>query len=306
MTAHASDSQTRTEQLAAEAFIYGFPLVFDLQEVERFTRVGLGALAPAPLNVFSHATTLAGPQDTFVSINNDTIYSIAHSTPAAARCAWTSLTPTAATTCCSSSTPGRTTSPTSADARQGPTPARSCWCRPAGTERAPDGATVIRLPTAVASIVGRWAVDGEDDLPAVRALQAAADADGERRRRRAPRARPARARGPRVLRAHARVDAGVPAGGARPRVPASASSRSACSPRTRRTPATDSEFDGGAAHGPGSGARAPGAGDQARFQPAPERLEPDLPRLRLQPRLLRGGRARRAAVEAPRRPAPAT
>ena len=67
MTAHASDSQTRTEQLAAEAFIYGFPLVFDLQEVERFTHVGLGALAPAPLNVFSHATTLAGPQDTFVS-----------------------------------------------------------------------------------------------------------------------------------------------------------------------------------------------------------------------------------------------
>jgi hypothetical protein len=30
---------------------------------------------------------------------------------------------------------------------------------------------VIRCPTAIASIVGRWAVDGEADLPAVRALQ---------------------------------------------------------------------------------------------------------------------------------------
>ena len=36
---------------------------------------------------------------------------------------------------------------------------------------APADATVIRLPTAIASIVGRWAVDGEADLPAVRELQ---------------------------------------------------------------------------------------------------------------------------------------
>jgi len=81
MTAPVRGSQARIDELAelaAEAFIYGFPLVFDLQEVERFTRVGMGALAAAPLNVFSHATSLAGPKDTFVSINNDTIYSIAN------------------------------------------------------------------------------------------------------------------------------------------------------------------------------------------------------------------------------------
>jgi hypothetical protein len=36
---------------------------------------------------------------------------------------------------------------------------------------APPGATVIRFPTAVATILGRWAVDGESDLPAVRKLQ---------------------------------------------------------------------------------------------------------------------------------------
>jgi hypothetical protein len=34
----------------------------------------MGSLDAAPFNVFSHATDLAGPKDTFVSINNDTVY----------------------------------------------------------------------------------------------------------------------------------------------------------------------------------------------------------------------------------------
>ena len=63
--------------LAAEAYVYGFALVFDLQAVGHFTRDGMGSLAPAPANIFSHAMKLAGPDDRFVSINNDTIYSIA-------------------------------------------------------------------------------------------------------------------------------------------------------------------------------------------------------------------------------------
>lgn len=35
----------------------------------------------------------------------------------------------------------------------------------------PAGATVIRFPTTIASIVGRWAVSGDDELPVVHALQ---------------------------------------------------------------------------------------------------------------------------------------
>ena len=42
---------------------------------------------------------------------------------------------------------------------------------PGWDDLAPDGHTVIRFPTVVASIVGRWAVAGDDDLPAVHALQ---------------------------------------------------------------------------------------------------------------------------------------
>ena len=46
-------------ELAAEAFIYGFPLVFDLQEVHRIVRQGLGSVPPTPLNRFGHAASLA-------------------------------------------------------------------------------------------------------------------------------------------------------------------------------------------------------------------------------------------------------
>jgi hypothetical protein len=61
--------------LATEAYIYGFPLIFDLQMVSG--QAELGMIAPAPFNSFSHASRLAGPDDRFVSINNDTIYSLA-------------------------------------------------------------------------------------------------------------------------------------------------------------------------------------------------------------------------------------
>ena len=66
-------------ELAADAFIYGYPLVYDLGEVGRIARHGLGAVPPTPFNTFGHATPLAGPDETFVSINNDTLYSMANS-----------------------------------------------------------------------------------------------------------------------------------------------------------------------------------------------------------------------------------
>ena len=62
--------------LAADAYVDGFPLIFDLSEVGSVAREGLGSLAPAPFNSFGHASMLAGPSDRFVSINNDTIYKI--------------------------------------------------------------------------------------------------------------------------------------------------------------------------------------------------------------------------------------
>ncbi len=161
---------TRTE-LAAQAYIYGFPLVFNLDQVNRYVHDGVGANPAAPFNTFSHARTLAGPADTFVTINNDTVYSMAQIDlsvgPVALHVpdtdgryyvlqfvdAWTNN---------FAYVGHRATGTKSGDFLLVP----PTWT---GTPAAQT--TVIRFPTTVASIVGRWACGGDDDLPAVHALQ---------------------------------------------------------------------------------------------------------------------------------------
>ena len=159
--------------LAAEAYVYGFALVADVSQVDRFTRKGIGALSPALFNAFSHATALAGPGDRFVSINNDTVYSIAQVDvgggpvllrvpDAAGRYyvlqfvdAWTN----------NFAYVGRRATGTAAGS--------FLLVRPGWRGDASAGARVIEFPTEVGTIVGRWACAGPDDLPAVAALQRA-------------------------------------------------------------------------------------------------------------------------------------
>ena len=174
MTEHASSEHRAV--LASEAFVVGFPLVFDLEQVDRFTRVGMGALPATPYNVFGHARKLAGPGDAFVSINNDTVYSIAQvdlgagpillSVPDAGERyhvlqfvdAWTNNFAYVGT-------------------RATGNRAGEFLLVPPGWQREhPEGVAsptvpVIHFPTRIATIVGRWAVDGEDDLPAAHRLQ---------------------------------------------------------------------------------------------------------------------------------------
>jgi hypothetical protein len=61
---------------AAEAFLDGFPTVFDRGQAAWFSCKGISALPAAPFTVLSHAVAPAGPRDTFVSVNNDTSYSV--------------------------------------------------------------------------------------------------------------------------------------------------------------------------------------------------------------------------------------
>src|SRR6202012_1123734 len=159
-------------ELAGQAYVYGFPLVFDLEQVQRFSEHGMGSVPPAPFNTFAPATQLAGPPDTFVSINNDTVYSIAQldvsGGPVRLRVpdadgryyvlqfidAWTN----------NFAYVGH---------RATGTDAATFLLVPAGWDGTPKpGETVIHLPTHVATIIGRWAVAGEADMPAVRELQA--------------------------------------------------------------------------------------------------------------------------------------
>ncbi len=170
-TDEAAQTTTDLRALTAEAFVYGFALVFNVGQVDRFAREGLGAMPRAPWNGFTHARDLAGPQDTFVSINNDTLYSMA--------------------VLDLSGGPLRLDVPDAADRyyvlqfvdawtnnfayvgrRATGTAAASFWIVPPGFEGdPPDDAAVIHAPTMLAVIVGRWAVTGADDLPAVHRLQ---------------------------------------------------------------------------------------------------------------------------------------
>ncbi len=71
----ASDVSIR--DLAAEAYLYYYPLVENLAQVGRYVSTGVGSNPAAPFNAFSHAQKLADASDTFVTINNDTVYSMA-------------------------------------------------------------------------------------------------------------------------------------------------------------------------------------------------------------------------------------
>src|SRR4029453_4878050 len=163
-----------TEQVkeGAEVYIYGYPLVYDLQEVATFLSAEDKSLPiHAPYNAFAAARALIGPETKFVSPNNDTLYLIGQ-----------------------------------CDVRQGPVVLHvpdtqdryyvlqfvDAWSnnfayigrRATGTAEAeflltdsaydgpvPDGMTVVAAPSGVFTIVGRVQVDGEADLPAVQALQ---------------------------------------------------------------------------------------------------------------------------------------
>jgi hypothetical protein len=156
---------------AAAVYVYGYPLVYDLQEVANFVEGGGSLPMQAPYNAFGSARRLLGPETKFVSPNNDTLY-------VGGQC----------------------------DVRQGPLVLQvpdtgdryyvlqfvDAWTnnfayvgrRATGTAEAeylltdrdydgpvPDGMTVVAAPTGVFTIVGRVQLNGEADLPAVHALQ---------------------------------------------------------------------------------------------------------------------------------------
>ena len=166
-----STSATGGPAQTTEAYLYGFPLVFNLDQVTRYVTEGVGANPAAPFNTFSHARKLAGPQDTFVTINNDTVYSMAqldlsvgpvtlHVPDTAGRYyvlqfvdAWTNN---------FAYVGHRATGTEEGDFLLVP---------PGWEGEFPQHHTVIRFPTTVASIVGRWSVASDDDLPTVHLLQ---------------------------------------------------------------------------------------------------------------------------------------
>ncbi|MEU6237902.1 DUF1254 domain-containing protein [Kitasatospora sp. NPDC047058] len=165
-------NQPELEALAADAYVYGYPLVSALTMVERFTEGGIGTLPAAPFNRLGHATRLAGPEDPFVSVNNDTVYSIAQldlsEGPQVLR-----VPDTAGAYHVLQFVGAWTDNFAYVGRRATGTGAQTWLIVPPGWHgTTADHEHVIVAPTRVATIVGRFACTGPDDLPRVRALQA--------------------------------------------------------------------------------------------------------------------------------------
>ena len=167
--ADADQKASTTEQLAAAAFLYYYPLVENLAQVGRYVTTGIGSNPAAPFNSFSHARKLADASDTFVTINNDTVYSMAQldlsvgplrvDVPATGDRyyvlqfvdAWTNNIAYVGTRATGNEAGSFVVVP------------------PSWTGSVPDGQR-IDATTDIVSIVGRFACDGPDDISNVSAL----------------------------------------------------------------------------------------------------------------------------------------
>jgi hypothetical protein len=154
-----------------DAYLYYYPLVENLRQVRRYLTTGVGSNPVAGPNSFSHARNLAGPQDTFVTINNDTVYSMAQLDLSVGPVlldvpdtgdryyvmqlvdAWTNNIAYVGT---------RAT---------GNRAGRFVVVPPGWDGDLPAGVPTIPASTTIVSIVGRIACTGPDDIPAVVALQ---------------------------------------------------------------------------------------------------------------------------------------
>ncbi|MFG2845246.1 DUF1254 domain-containing protein [Kitasatospora sp. NPDC048296] len=165
-------NQPELEALAADAYVYGYPLVAALTMVERFAKGGLGTLPAEQFNHFSHATRLARPGDQFVSVNNDTIYSIAQLDLSEGPLVL-HVPDTAGAYYVLQFIDAWTDNVAYLGRRATGTDAQTWLIVPPDWHGTPsDPSRVIELPTTVGTVVGRFACAGPGDLPRVKALQA--------------------------------------------------------------------------------------------------------------------------------------
>ena len=163
---------TERAKLAAEAFLYGYPLVYNMHEIAKFPAgPNLAGSEALPYNTFGYARKLLDPSAEFVSPNNDTLYLVAmcdvrngplvlHVPDTHDRYyvlqfvdAWTN----------NFAYIGRRATGT-AEARY--------LLAPHGyAGPAPEGMPIVRAPSGLFAIVGRIAVNGQADLPTAHALQ---------------------------------------------------------------------------------------------------------------------------------------
>ena len=158
-------------ELATQAFVYAYPLEYCLREIAGIADNAGTLPVGGPWNELHHARELLGPETQFVSPNNDTLYTVApldlRSGPMLLDVpetgsryyvlqmidAWTNNFAYVGTR------------------SHGGDAGRFLFVAPGYRGEEPRDTTLIESPTDVALVLGRIQVDGEADLPAVRALQ---------------------------------------------------------------------------------------------------------------------------------------
>ena len=159
--------------LAAEAYLYGYPLVYNLEMMAE--QASGKILTGGPVNTFGFARALLGPEVEFVAPNNDTLYSnlmadvtkeplVLHLPDTHGRYyvmqfvdAWTN----------NFAYMGRRATGTEEDLY--------LLAGPDWDGETPEGMTLVQTPTNIYAIVGRLAIHGEADIPKLLAIQNAKD-----------------------------------------------------------------------------------------------------------------------------------
>lgn len=164
-------STTPDVQTATAAYVYGYPLVYDLDEVANFVTGSGGLPVRAPWNTFGAARDLLGPETEFVSPNNDTLYVIAMCDVRSGALVL-DVPDTAGRYFVLQFVDAWTNNFAYIGTRTIGSAAARFLLAPSGYDgEVPDGAQVVEAPTGIFSIVGRVQVHGAADLDAVRAVQ---------------------------------------------------------------------------------------------------------------------------------------
>jgi hypothetical protein len=162
---------TLTESDLVDAYVFGYPLVYNIGSIESIGAKGLGSLPPSDSNEFAFATKLAGPDDPFVSVNNDTLYAVGRLDLSGGP-VLLHVPDTAGAYYVLQFVDASTNNFASVGKRATGTGEGSFLVvGPGFAGDAPNGETIIHSPTDIAVIVGRLSVAGEADLPHVLELE---------------------------------------------------------------------------------------------------------------------------------------
>ncbi|GAA2606773.1 DUF1254 domain-containing protein [Dactylosporangium fulvum] len=150
--------------LAAEAYVYGFPLLCDLGAVERDVKT-------SPFNVFIHRRELATPGPHSTNANLDLLYSTAHLDMSGGP-VWLRVPDTGGRYHVVQFVDAWTDNFAYVGSRSTGSEEREFLLVPPGwAGREAPGADIIRVPTMIATLIARFACAGPRDVAHVNALQ---------------------------------------------------------------------------------------------------------------------------------------